>query len=184
MKKKREEAASEENKIKKPFTKKKITIISVAALAVIAIVIVTVVILINNGKGKDNNGIYEINKDNYKQINADMNAQVAESYFETYMNTTWTFSDGKTVSKDAVFGNSPNNTKAIRCVVKLDGTGDIVYTSDVLPVGAAVQSIKLSKDLSAGTYPATCTIYLMKEDNGKYTDFSNAGFTITIIVQK
>ena len=151
--------------------------------AVIAIAVVAIFIF--NSKKKNNDGMYVINENNYQQIKADMDAQVAEGYFETYMNTEWTFADGKATSKDAAFGNSPNNTKPIRCVITLDATGETIFTSDVLPVGAQLKSIKLDKDLSAGVYPATCTIYLMKqEDNGKYTDFSNAGFTINITVEK
>jgi len=105
-------------------------------------------------------------------------------YFETYMNTTWTFADGTSETKDAVLGNAPNNTKPIRCEVILNETGEVVYKTGVLPVGAVLEPFKLDKDLDAGTYEAICQIYLLKEqEDGTYADFSSAGFYVTIEVE-
>lgn len=160
---------------------KKIFIIISLIVAVIAIAVA--IIFIISTKKEDNETMYVIDTENYQQIKDDMDTQVAEGYFETYMNTTWTFVDGKSASKDAIFGNSPNNSKVIRVVVTLDDLGETVYTSGLLPVGAMLPSIELEKNLSAGTYPATCMIYLMDQESGKYVEYSNAGFAINIIIE-
>ena len=157
--------------------KKKRGIIGV--VIVLLMIIGVLVFLLLHKKGG-----YVMDESNYKQIQEDMAEEVAEGYFETYMNTTWTFADGISESQDAVLGNSPNNTKPIRCEVVLDDTGEVIYKTEVLPVGTVLDPFKLEKDLDAGIYEATCQIYLLKEqEDGTYEDFSNAGFRVTIKVE-
>lgn len=125
-----------------------------------------------------------MNEGNYKQISEEMDEQVQEGYFETYMNTDWTFPDGTSESTNAVLGNSPNNKKPIRCEVLLEDTQEVIYSTDVLPVGAELPPFKLDVDLDAGTYDAVCMVYLLdEEEDGSYTDYSNAGFNLTITVE-
>nr|WP_300821997.1 hypothetical protein [uncultured Schaedlerella sp.] len=124
-----------------------------------------------------------MNEGNYKQIMEDMDSQVQEGYFETYMNTEWTFPDGNSETTDAVLGNSPNNKKPIRCEILMADTEEVLYSTDVLPVGAELPPFKLDVDLDAGTYDAICMVYLLdEEEDGSYTDYSNAGFNVTINV--
>lgn len=126
-----------------------------------------------------------ITEENYKQIMEDMNNEVQEGYFETYMNTEWTFPDGTSETTNALFGNSPNNKKPIRCEVMLADTEEVIYSTGVLPVGAELPPFKLDVDLDAGTYDAICQVYLLnEEEDGTYTDYSNAGFNVTITVEK
>lgn len=125
-----------------------------------------------------------ITEENYRQIMEDMNDQVQEGYFETYMNTEWTFPDGTSETKNAILGNSPNNKKPIRCEVQLADTQEVIFTTGVIPVGAELPPFKLDKDLDAGTYEAVCMVYLLnEEEDGTYTDYSNAGFNVTITVE-
>lgn len=124
-----------------------------------------------------------MNEGNYKQIMEDMDSQVQEGYFETYMNTEWTFPDGNSETTDAVLGNSPNNKKPIRCEILMADTEEVLYSTDVLPVGAELPPFKLDVDLDAGTYDAICMVYLLdEEEDGDYKDYSNAGFNVTINV--
>lgn len=142
-----------------------------------------------SGRNRDDNEQkqtgYVLNEDNYVNIIEDMSAEVAEGYFETYMNTDWVFKNGTAKTNNALFGNSPNNTKPIRMEVILDGTGEKVYSSGVLPVGAVLSPFQLNTDLDAGVYSATCMVYLMRDaGDGTYVDFSSAGFKIKIIVEE
>ena len=121
---------------------------------------------------------------NYKQIMEEMENEVQEGYFETYMNTEWIFPDGASETTNAILGNSPNNKKAIRCEVKLADTDEVIFKTDVMPVGVELPPFKLDKDLDAGTYDAVCEVYLLNEEkDGTYTDYSNAGFNVTITVE-
>ncbi len=121
---------------------------------------------------------------NYEQIKERMEEEVEEGYFETYMNSEWTFPDGASETTDAILGNSPNNRKPIRYEVELADTGEVIYKTGVIPVGAELPPFKLDVDLEAGTYEAVCRVFLMnEEEDGKYTDYSDAGFNVTITVQ-
>ncbi len=125
-----------------------------------------------------------ITEENYKQIMEDMENEVQEGYFETYMNTEWTFPDGTSETTDAVLGNSPNNNKPIRCEIMLADTDEVILSTGVLPVGVEMPPFKLDVDLDAGRYEAVCMVYLLdEEEDGTYADYSNAGFDVTIIVE-
>ena len=94
--------------LKKKKRKKIIIIICILLIIVAAIVIY----FLTRPKGVMTEG-------NYKQIAEEMEEEVQEGYFETYMNNEWTFPDGNSETTDAILGNSPNNRKPIRCEVKL-----------------------------------------------------------------
>ena len=150
--------------------------IIVAAIILLIIIAAIVIYYLTRPKG--------ITEGNYKQIMEEMENEVQEGYFETYMNTEWTFPDGTAETTDAILGNSPNNKKPIRCEVKLADTQEVIFKTDVIPVGAELPPFKLDKDLDAGTYDAVCEVYLLdEEEDGTYTDYSNAGFNVTITVE-
>lgn len=167
--------------------KKKKTGVIIGIIVALLLVIIGILAFMLFGKGAgepEETDVYVMDENNYQQIQENMAEEVSEGYFETYMNTTWTFADGTSETQDAVLGNSPNNTKPIRCEVVLNDTGEVIYKTGVLPVGAVLDPFKLDKDLDAGTYEATCEIYLLKEqENGTYSDFSSAGFYVTIEVK-
>lgn len=164
------ELTPEELKKKK---RKKIII----AICILLIIIAAIIIyFLTRPKG--------ITEGNYKQIMEEMENEVQEGYFETYMNTEWTFPDGTSETTNAILGNSPNNKKPIRCEVILADTEEVIFKTDVMPVGVELPPFKLDKDLDAGTYDAVCMVYLLnEEDDGTYTDYSNAGFNVTITVE-
>ena len=168
--------------------KKKKTAIIVGCIVfiLVAVIITLVFLLLRKETPEDGSGeakTYVIEEGNYQEIMDEMDSQVEAGYFETYMNTEWTFSDGTSETQDAILGNSPNNTSPIRCEVLLGDTDEVIYSTGVLPVGAQVAPFKLEKDLEAGVYDALCMVYLMKEENGTYTDVSSAGFRVTITVE-
>lgn len=165
--------------------RKKGIMIGVIVALLLVIIGVLFFLLLKKEKGAEpEQGGYVLDEGNYQQIQESMADEVAEGYFETYMNTTWTFADGTSETQNAVLGNSPNNTKAIRCEVILNDTGEVIYKTGVLPVGAVLEPFKLDKDLEKGTYEATCQTYLLREqEDGTYQDFSSAGFYVTIEVE-
>ena len=155
--------------------RKKIIIITVCVLIVI-VAAVAIYFLTRPKSG--------ITEGNYKQIMEEMENDVQEGYFETYMNTDWTFPDGTSETTNAILGNSPNNKKPIRCEVMLADTEEVIFKTDVMPVGVELPPFKLDVDLDAGAYDAVCMVYLLnEEDDGTYTDYSNAGFNVTITVE-
>lgn len=174
-KKKRKKSTKINEEEQKKKKRKKIIII----ICILLIIIAAVLIFLWLRRPKN-----VMTEGNYKQIMEDMDEQVQEGYFETYMNTDWTFPDGSSETTNAILGNSPNNKKPIRCEVMLADTEEVIYSTDVLPVGAELPPFKLDVDLDPGKYDAVCMVYLLdEEDDGSYTDFSNAGFNVTITVE-
>lgn len=172
-KKQKQTAELSPEELKKKKRKKILFIIIFLLIIIVAVVIY----LLTRSKGVMTEG-------NYKQIAEEMEDEVQEGYFETYMNTDWTFPDGTSESTNAILGNSPNNKKPIRCEVRLSDTEEIIFKTDVMPVGVELPTFKLDKDLDAGTYDAVCEIYLLNEEkDGTYTDYSNAGFNVTITIE-
>lgn len=173
-KKHKKSTRKSEEEIKK---KKKKRIIVIICILLLIIAAVAIFLWLRRPKGV-------MTEENYKKIMEDMGDEVKEGYFETYMNTAWTFPDGASESTDALLGNSPNNKKPIRCEVLLADTEEVIYSTGVLPVGAELPPFKLDVDLDAGTYDAVCMVYLLdEEEDGSYTDYSSAGFNVTITVE-
>ncbi len=111
----------------------------------------------------------------------EMREQVEEGMFECSMSMTWTFEDGAAESKDAIVRNSENNTHPIYFDVTLKDTGELIYSSPVIPVGSQITNIALEKDLEPGTYKAI-VMYSLLEDEESQVVTSQAGFGITIKV--
>lgn len=166
--------------------KKKTAVIGIGVLLVVLIALAGTIVflLINREEEPEDNGVYVMDEGNYTQIQEEMANRVDEGYFETYMTTEWVFPDGTSEAVDALLGNSPNNVKPIRCEVLLTDTGEKVFSTGVIPVGAQLPSIRLDVDLDAGVYDAVCTIYLLDQtEEGTYKEYSSAGFYVTITVQ-
>lgn len=126
-------------------------------------------------------GIQIISEENVMQIEQELVEKVEKGRFKTYMNVLWRFPDGKSASSNAVMGNSPSNNYAFYFTVTLSDTGEEVFRSGLLPVGTQIEEIKLTKELSQGTYEAVVTVNMMDE-NGEPVE-TNTGFDITLVVQ-
>jgi len=124
-------------------------------------------------------GNYVIDESNLAEIKDLMSAKVKEGMFELNMNNIWSFPDGKSSSSDAYIANSKANSKSLYFDLILDDSGDTIYTSTVLPVGTSLKQLKLEKELSSGTYVATCTYHLLNEDG---TESSSLAVAVTIII--
>lgn len=162
----------------KGLTTKKIILIFGSLIIICAAIIIAVLLL----RDKPEVITPVANASNIEQIQGEIKDKVAKGMFMTHMNTTWTFTDGKSASDDAVMGNSSANSYPFWFEVTLTDTNEVVYKSGLLPVGQQISEIKLEKDLDKGTYPATLKIQMVDE-NGEDLD-SNMGFNITLIVKK
>jgi hypothetical protein len=99
--------------------------------------------------------------------------------FETHMNTIWSFRDGHSPSHDAVMGNAAGNNFPFYFTVTLD-TGEVIFTSGLLPLGTQIDGILLDRALDAGTYPAVVNIHMI--DDGVPVE-TNMGINITLIIE-
>ncbi len=174
--------------------------IIIAAFLVIIIILVAVIAFLlgrnagGSDKGTDSSNTVNsrevvgsaravLDEDSAANVMEEMRQEVEEGMFECKMSMTWTFADGSAASKDAYVANSTNNKYPIYFDVTLNDTGEKVYSSPVLPVGAEFTDITLDKDLDPGTYKAKVLYSLIKDEESQEV-VSSAGFVIKIIVKK
>lgn len=103
-----------------------------------------------------------VNEDNVEEVLDRMMSEPVEAgFYEAKMTTTWNFPDGASVSPNAYVENVPNNTNDVYFDLELNGTGEIIYESPVIPRGSHLSDIKLNRDLDAGSYSCVMTYYLV-----------------------
>lgn len=104
--------------------------------------------------------------------------KVAEGMFECEMTMDWYFEDGgKAISPNAYVANSSANTHTIFFDVYVSGTGELVYSSPLMPVGTSTRQIALEKELAPGMYDMEVRYTLVDEN---YEEISNVGFMIDV----
>lgn len=120
-----------------------------------------------------------VDEDNLEDVMNRLRENVEENMFEVAMTFSWRFPDGASPASSAYVENSTANSRPFYFEVLLDDTNEVVYKSTVVPVGKALRSITLSKDLDAGVYGATCLYHFLDENNN---EVSNVAFGITLTI--
>jgi hypothetical protein len=100
--------------------------------------------------------------------------------FTVVQNSVWTFDDGNSASADAYVENDTDNETAFYFDVVVDSTGELVYSSPILELGAKIEGFKLDKPLDAGDYNCTMTYHLVDEDQKELTTVT-VGVTIKVL---
>jgi len=122
-----------------------------------------------------------LDEDSAANVMDEMRQEVEEGMFECNMSMTWTFADGSAKSNDAYVANSTNNKYPIYFDVELKDTGEVVYSSPVLPVGTSLTNFALDKDIDPGNYKARVVYYLIKDEQSQEV-VSSAAFVIKLNV--
>jgi hypothetical protein len=115
------------------------------------------------------------------EIQAALNEIVEEGMFNISISPEITFADG-TSKGDVLIENIEANHYHMQVTITLDEGGTIVYESGAIKPGQYIESIKLTEDLSAGTYPATATFTALNQETMEKV--GTAAAKITLIVQK
>jgi hypothetical protein len=118
--------------------------------------------------------------ENLQEITTAVETAVERGMFATYMTSTWTFQDGYSASGNALKGNSPSNNFPFWFTVTEQSSGDVVFTSGLIPLGARLSDITLDVPLPAGEYNAVVAVHMV-DDDGVVVD-SNVGIGIRIVV--
>lgn len=107
-----------------------------------------------------------VNEDNADEVLDQIMGEepMEDGFYEVKMTTTWNFPDGASASPNAYVENVPSNTNDVYFDVELRDTGEILYESPVIPLGAHLRDIKLDRDLEPGSYSCVLTYYLVDED--------------------
>lgn len=135
----------------------------------------------DNGRKVAESARVVLDEDSAANVMDEMRQEVEEGMFECNMSMTWTFEDGSAASKDAIVVNNSNNSYPLYFDVNLEDTGELIYSSPVIPVGSQLTDFVLDKDLDKGEYRAVVMYSLLENEESQVVK-SQAGFVITIKV--
>lgn len=106
--------------------------------------------------------------------------KIDESMFTVNVNSQPIFQNGTSKGKVDIV-NSPGNSYPCTVALTLDEDGTELYRSDDLIYPEQyIPTIKLSKNLSKGAYPATLTYYVYDADGKEVAGTMKAAMTIVI----
>lgn len=108
-----------------------------------------------------------------------MQKEVKENTIEVEMNIEVSLENGDSEA-NAMIGNPATNTKSFVASIVLDDTQEEVYRSGLIPPDSHINTIKLTKSLAKGKYPATA-FYEVYNDAGEMTGKTGVNFTITVL---
>lgn len=114
-----------------------------------------------------------------EEIVAELNRIVEEGMLNISIASLIEFENGESEGT-AYIENVPSNRYVLRVTIKLDSTGEEVYQSGGLRPDSYIEKIKLSKDLPAGTYPATATFVAYDPDNLEEVGQASARITLQV----
>lgn len=164
-----------------PKRKYMIPVIIVLAVLIVAAIIVAAVAL--NGSGfyddaaKEGQAPYKTEE----EMRAEMDRSVEDGMLNISIASMIEFQDG-TSSGTAYIENVPSNKYDMKVTITLDSNGDVVYQSKALKPNSYIETIKLDKDLDAGTYPATATFTAYEPDSQE--EVGQAAAKITLVVNQ
>lgn len=173
-------AATAEKEFKK---KSKVPyIIILAVLIVAAIGVGAWAVLGQSGGFYDNSaqsGQAPYKTDEEKQ--AELDRVVEEGMLNISIASVIEFQNG-TSEGTAYIENVPSNKYVMKVTITLDSNNEVVYESGGIKPDSYINDIRLSKDLEAGTYPATATFTAYTPD--PVEEVGQAAAKITIVVDE
>ncbi|WP_035772170.1 hypothetical protein [Butyrivibrio sp. VCD2006] len=160
-------------------------LIAVVALVMVALVVTIAVLankLIKKDEPKEQKNV--ITAENVDEVMDDWLNETpkpnAPVYYTVVQNTDWTFPDGSSPSTDATVANDKENETAVYFDVIVDETGETIYSSPVLELGAEITNFKLDKALEKGDYICTVVYHLVDENQDELSSV-NIGTTIHVL---
>lgn len=163
-----------------------IKIAVVLGIVIIIGLLVTVIILLVRGQAAKEEPAKRdvvVNEENAEEVAENLinTDYTPPGYYEVTMNSNWTFPDGETASTNAYVENKTTNTNDVYFDLSLENTGEIIYSSPIIPVGSHLDEVKLDTTLDAGDYECVCTYYLVDKDQNP---LSHVSVSVKVKVEK
>lgn len=118
-----------------------------------------------------------LTEDNVSDELEGFNEPVEDGYYEASQTIEWNF-DG-TKSTDAYVTNKTTNTRTVYFDLKLEDTGEMLYSSPYIPVGSELKGVEMDHQIEPGTYDAVVTYHLV-DDNEQEVSTVNVGIIINV----
>lgn len=112
------------------------------------------------------------------EIVAELNRQVQASMITMTINPEPSFQEGK---GNLLIENDESNNGPVVVEIKRNDTGELVYTSPVIPLGKRVNTAALDVELPTGDYPATAYFHYVDEVTGEILGTGGVAVTLHIL---
>lgn len=185
------EVQNNENKEKGDGKKKLLVGIVIAVMAVLLcsiVVMASLLVKTNKAGEKAEEPLEEprkvITPDTAEEVIEEILAEdplsnVPSSYTVT-QNGTWTFKNGFAATEDAYVENDKGNETPIYFDLIVDNTGQKIYSSPILELGAVLESFTLDIPLEQGEYECTVEYHLLDENQETLTT-TNIGVKVIVL---
>ena len=117
--------------------------------------------------------------DNINEIRDQVSEPIDDSFYITRMNTDWVFDRWDEPSSNAFVENSEENLRTVYFDLHLVDSGELVYSSPFIPVGATLENFALDSQVPPGSHPAVVTYHLV-DDN--YENITTVSVSVTLII--
>ena len=124
-------------------------------------------------KGKDANKISDEELKKYAQTTVD------SSNFNMVISSKADIS-ASNMTGSLLIQNPPQNAYPINVEIRLDDSGDLIYTSGAIQPGEEIKQVTLDKNLEPGSYKSTATFSLYNAETKEKKGQVSAGVTFTI----
>lgn len=164
---------------KETAEKKKLSASTVVAIVAVAVVVVLAIVLVVILTRKDQKPEVQgkatiVTEDNVQDIIQSANEPVTDASYTATMSNEWVFEDGKAPAQNFYVKNTERNSRTVYFDLKLADTDEEIYSSPYIPVGEAMDTMTLDKDLDAGDYNVVMTYHLVDDDKEELTTVSVA----------
>lgn len=163
--------------------KRKFLIPVIIGVVVLAIIAIIVSVFAFGGAGfyddasKDGQAPYKTDE----EMRAEMDRSVEDGMLNISIASMIEFQNG-TSPGTAYIENVPSNKYVMKVTITLDSNGDVVYQSGGIKPDSYIESITLTQDLPAGTYPATATFTAYEPDS--LDEVGQAAAKITLVINE
>lgn len=152
------------------------TIIAIVAVAVVVVLAVVLVIVLTRKEQKPEvqGKATIVTEENVQEIIQAASEPNTDASYTVTMSNEWTFENGKASAQNFYVKNTENNSRTVYFDLKLADTDEEIYSSPYIPVGEAMDTMTLDKELEAGDYNAVMTYHLVDDDKKELTTVSVA----------
>lgn len=152
------------------------TIVAIVAVAVVVVLAVVLVIVLTRKEEKPEvqGKATIVTEENVQEIIQSASEPNTDASYTVTMSNEWTFENGKAPAQNFYVKNTENNSRTVYFDLKLSDTDEIIYSSPYIPVGEAMDTMTLDKELEAGDYNVVMTYHLVDDDKKELTTVSVA----------
>jgi hypothetical protein len=119
--------------------------------------------------------------ENVDELREKAQQPIEDGYYETRMNVDWVFPSSSKPSENAYVENSENNRRTVYFDLVLADTGELVYSSPFIPIGAKLENFALDAKVPAGDHKGVVTYHLVDDD---YQELTTVSVTVTLRIGK